>query len=452
MPKGYASGRSNAAEQRPAISDYVKRLSGASLLIGAVIGLLVGLLIGWVIWPVQWSNAWPADLSPEAKAQYLVSVAQVYSYYNDDLAAETARNRLLNLNEDLATEIAAAQTFFEENPQRDSRVYITMLGQLAAGLGISSPDIIMPAPAGAETDATPKPAAETPSWLTWTLSFLGIIILVGGGIYLISKLAQRRTRVAPHETEETGDEFDDDFGVDRYGPSGVPQGSAQRTASRTGYGVQAADDYGFTMEPDDADLYSTGATIQETVEEPDEEYYDEEEFDGAGSGPVAAQIAPSGKTARQASGRVLDTFIAHYQAGVIDFDQSFKIVDPETNRYVGECGMGVNVKNGILQDDPENVIALDVWLYDQKMEKSLGNRTRVLLSEYAIDRNLEPAFMRERPNDPPPVVAQPGVSFQLKGQSLVLDCEVVEAGYATSSRDAGIFQSIKVEMTVRSRA
>jgi len=457
MPKGYASGRSNAAGQRPAISDYVKRLSGTSILIGAVIGLLVGLLIGWVVWPVQWSDAWPGDLSAEAKAQYLASVAQVYTYYNDDLAAETARNRLLDLNEDLADEIAAAQAFFEENPQRDSRVYITMLGQLAAGLGITSPDIIMPAPAGAETNAAAEEAAvaETPSWLTWILSFLGIIILVGAGIFLISKLAQRRKRVVAPEPEAVDDEFDDDFGVDRYGPSGVPQGSAQRATPRSPYGAQAADDYGFASETDDADLYSRGATIQDAVEEMGEEYFgddEDQEYDGDESAPVVAQATPSGKAARQAPGRVLDTFIAHYQAGVIDFDQSFKIVDPETNRYVGECGMGVNVKNGILQDDPENVIALDVWLYDQKMEKSLGNRTRVLLSEYAIDRNLEPAFMRERPNDPPPVVAQPGVSFQLKGQSLVLDCEVIEAEYATSSRDAGIFQSIKVEMTVRSRA
>ncbi len=86
------------------------------------------------------------------------------------------------------------------------------------------------------------------------------------------------------------------------------------------------------------------------------------------------------------------------------------------------------------------------------MEKSLGNRTRVLLSEYALDRNLEPALMRERPNDPPPIIAQPGVSFQLKGQSLILDCEVIEAEYVKSERDAGVFQNVRLEMTVRSRA
>ncbi len=452
MPNVYSPGRSKAAETRPAFIDFLRQLSGPSLAVGAVVGLIAGLLIGWVFWPVEWENAWPADLSPEAKAQYLASVAQVYTYYNDEQAAEIARGRLLDLNDNLAEEIAAAQAYFDENPQRDSRIYITMLGQLAAGLGVSSPDIIMPSAASAPETAPDEALAEepaSPSWLTWALSFLAIIILVGGGIYLISKLAQSRKRVVDHEFEDAPeDEFDDDFGVDRYGPSGSPQGA--RSASP----AQAADDYGFAQEPDDEAFYSPGAAIEEIDDDLDDEYFvDEEQYEDDSMESVAAPAASQPSAAvRQTSGRILDTFIAHYQAGVIDFDQSFKIVDPESNRYVGECGMGVNVKNGILQDDPENVIALDVWLYDQKMEKSLGNRTRVLLSEYAFDRNLEPALMRERPNDPPPIVAQPGISFQLKGQSLILDCEVIEAEYVKSERDAGVFQNIKVEMTVRSRA
>ncbi len=455
MPNVYSPGRSKAAEPRPAVFDFIRRLNGSSLAFGAAIGLIVGLLIGWVFWPVEWKNAWPADLSPEAKAQYLASVAQVYTYYNDDQAAEIARGRLLDLNENLADEIAAAQAYFDQNPQRDSRIYITMLGQLAAGLGVSSPDIIMPSAASAPESPAPE-ETTSPSWLTWTLSFLAILLLVGGGIFLISKLAQNRKRVVDQGFGDAPeDEFEDDFGEERYGPSAGPQGPRSISAQDSGFAAQTADDYGFAQEPDDDEFYSSGAAIDEIDDELDDEYFgDAEDYDDAiepASAPVTGQPAAPGKAIRQAPGRVLDTFIAHYQAGVIDFDQSFKIVDPEANRYVGECGMGVNVKNGILQDDPENVIALDVWLYDQKMEKSLGNRTRVLLSEYAFDRNLEPALMRERPNDPPPIVAQPGISFQLKGQSLVLDCEVIEAEYVTTERDAGVFQSIKVEMTVRSR-
>ena len=129
-----------------------------------------------------------------------------------------------------------------------------------------------------------------------------------------------------------------------------------------------------------------------------------------------------------------------YQAGDLDFEQSFNILDDETGYYIGECGMGVNMKNGVLQNNPENVIALDVWLFDKKTDKTLSSQTRVLLSEYAIDNKLEQAFTRERQNESPPVVAQPGVAFQLKGQNLVVDCQIIEAKYTGSATTSGIFQ------------
>lgn len=150
--------------------------------------------------------------------------------------------------------------------------------------------------------------------------------------------------------------------------------------------------------------------------------------------------------------QVIGTYIVHYQAGVPEFEESNNIYDPGTSRYIGECGMGVNMKNGILQDVPENVIAFDVWLFDQRRDRSLGNQTRVLLSEYAIDHDLEQAFIREQPDGPSPVVAQPGVSFQLKGENLSLDCEVLEVDYTTSGQDSGIFQNLKVEMKVSTRS
>ena len=109
----------------------------------------LGLIFAWVIWPVQWTDAWPADLSQEARAQYLAAVAEAYVYYGDAQAAEVARNRLFNLNEDLPAAIADAQPFFIDNPQANSRVYISNLGQLAQALNIQSPDIIIDTPSDA---------------------------------------------------------------------------------------------------------------------------------------------------------------------------------------------------------------------------------------------------------------------------------------------------------------
>ena len=134
-----------------------------------------------------------------------------------------------------------------------------------------------------------------------------------------------------------------------------------------------------------------------------------------------------------------------------DYDQSYSIMDPEDGRYIGECGMGVNIKNGILQNSPDSVIALDVWLVDKKLEKSYSSQNRVLFSEYVIDHKLDSAFTRERPNDPSPIVPQVDTTFQLKGPSLTLDCKVVEAAYTKDGQASGIFQSVQLEMTVRSR-
>jgi hypothetical protein len=152
---------------------------------------------------------------------------------------------------------------------------------------------------------------------------------------------------------------------------------------------------------------------------------------------------------RSGQGTLLKTFTVHYQTGIPDYDQAYSIMDPSGGRYIGECGMGVNLKNGILQNNPDSVIALDVWLVDKKQEKSYSSQSRVLLSEYVVDNNLENAFTRERPNDAAPLVPQPGMAFQLKGPSLLLDCEVREAKYVQNGPTAGIFQSIKIDMTVR---
>ena len=127
-----------ATNQSRGVADQMRNLSFGSVLIGAAVGVIIGLIIGWQVWPVKWTDAWPTDLSQEAKAQYLAAVAQVYAYYPDDRAAETARTRLYGLQDNIGDEIAAAQNFFAENPQRDSNVYITMLAEMAAGLGVET--------------------------------------------------------------------------------------------------------------------------------------------------------------------------------------------------------------------------------------------------------------------------------------------------------------------------
>lgn len=534
-------------------ADYLPPLTTATWItvaVGVVVGFTLGLIIAWGIFPVQWTNAWPGDLTQEARAQYLAAVAESYVYYGDEQAAEIARNRLFDLNENLAEEIADAQAYFLDNPQRNARVYVSNLGQLAQALNVDSPDIIVDAPAeeaGAETGAVvPQPADGSVSdsvraWVNWTLTLLAAVLLVGGGIYIIGRLNQRRRSggVDYVEDDEPGG-FEDETphpGAPGRNPFMRPAGAAPgRSMAGTAVGptrgpssgqTRTQDEYGFEDEDDDDIVYSQGRTLTQDApgdeaypadryepraphdeprfdapfEEDDEEAgydrasvaaadyeadydvdydvdYDDEEFDEAYidapqsdarrnaavaddlaaededeiiDEPLVSASAPS-RAARRAPAELpaLYTFTVHYQAGMLDYDQSYSILNPEGGRYIGDCGMGINMKNGVLQNDPESVIALDVWLVDKKQEKSYSSQTRVLISEYVVDHNLENAFTRERPNDPSPFVPHPGTKFQLRGPSLLLDCEVLEADYIPDGKNAGIFQNLKIDMTVRS--
>jgi len=496
--------------------------------IGALVGLLIGLFIAWILWPVQWTNAWPADLSQEARAQYLAAVAEAYVYYGDAGAAEAARNRLFNLNDNLPAYIAQAQKFFVDNPQANSRVYISNLGQLAKALNVQSPDIIQDVP----VDATPAAAAAATTqsdvgnsvraWVNWALMILAALVLVGGGFYVVARLNQRRLATGNGDTLDEGGFEDEPGDAMRPVPANQPnpymrpiRGATVSTTIPTsvpprGAPQRQSEDYGFEDDDDfDDDVYTRSTSARaldyrsedEIFDEPDDDMLaddvlddplddpldqmnptyqpqrpgplaviTDEDLEGDDEQPeashedlapkaaqvsvtaaagVAATPAPASRAAPPV--RTLNTYTFQYQAGIADYDQSRPIIDPESGLQVGDCGMGVNMKNNVIQNNPDNVIALDVWLVDKKAEKSFSSQDRILLSEYVVDHNLESTFTRERPNDPSPIIPQPGTTFQIKGPSLTLDCVITEVSYIKNNAAAGMFQSLSIDMTVRSR-
>jgi len=178
------------------------------------------------------------------------------------------------------------------------------------------------------------------------------------------------------------------------------------------------------------------------------------------SEPVAPQNRQAARSAVGKSGeraaaptrsraKVIDQHIFHYQTGMTEYDESRPIVDIQSGKYIGEFGMGASSKNALVQTGPEQLVALEVWLFDKSDERNLGNQTRILLSEYAIDHNLEQMFLKERQDNPRPFTAQPGVHFQLESQNLLLDCTIVDVEYSNNNATKGIFQQITVDMTVQ---
>jgi hypothetical protein len=174
----------------------------------------------------------------------------------------------------------------------------------------------------------------------------------------------------------------------------------------------------------------------------------------ANAAPGRANSLPRPMTYSRGAARskLLEVYTAHYHAGIQDYDEAHPITDTHSGKYIGECGMGVSNKHGTLPNNPNQVVALEVWLFDKTDDKNLGNQTRVLLSEYAIDHNLDQAFLRERQDDPRPFTAQPNVQFQVEGQNLLLDCTILEAVYTPSGPNKGVFQSVKVEMAVHRKS
>ena len=128
-----------------------------------------------------------------------------------------------------------------------------------------------------------------------------------------------------------------------------------------------------------------------------------------------------------------------------DFDYTKNIENPNGNGYIGEYGIGISDRHGTLSNSLEQVVALEVYLFDKSDEALLTTVTRALLSEYAYD-NLYSFFDREK-QSADPITAQPGVNFQLEGRQLLLDCTVKDVRYTSD----GVFKNISVDMVLKQR-
>ncbi|MEZ4613900.1 MAG: hypothetical protein R2867_00095 [Caldilineaceae bacterium] len=226
------------------------------------------------------------------------------------------------------------------------------------------------------------------------------------------------------------------------------------------------DDDDFTDELDEQDFeddYEDADFAEEDLEEEDADGPKVADRNGTPASvisPVARATSSSSTSQPPASARtptarsrykVIDQHILQYQLGMVEYDESKPIVDPASGKYIGEFGMGTSIKNGLVQPNSDQVAALEVWLFDKSDEKNMGNQTRILLSEYAIDHNLEQAFVKERQDNPRPFTAQPGVHFQLESQNLLLDCTIVDVQYTNNGNTKGMFQHVKVDMSVHQK-
>ena len=120
-----------------------------SLIIGLVAGLILGVLLGmalfWGPFAVEWTDAYPYDLAPEARAEYVTLVANSFKLDKDTARAEQYLEGWED--EELQSAVALAKQQAEAEGQADQ---VQALDDLAMVMGVS-------AAAAPPTEATVEP-------------------------------------------------------------------------------------------------------------------------------------------------------------------------------------------------------------------------------------------------------------------------------------------------------
>ena len=142
-------------------------------------------------------------------------------------------------------------------------------------------------------------------------------------------------------------------------------------------------------------------------------------------------------------------FTAHFQPGLDGYEEAFRIEDE--GLYFGDCGMGVNIKHGLVGQNPEHVAVLDVWIVDQAENADISFEALSLVSKYGVAAKLEQQLADgENPQQTLPA-PRSRETFQIAGTNLLADCEIVSVSYVELGQVEGVFSECKVNITVRRR-
>jgi len=132
-------------------------------------------------------------------------------------------------------------------------------------------------------------------------------------------------------------------------------------------------------------------------------------------------------------------FDAAYEAEGMEFDQTFTLAEPGGS-YFGECGVGAAAYEA---GDPDRVNALEVWLFDKSDIRTIA---RVLVTDrvYADSTVLEDLSARGEP-----LLAQPGMTFTLEGNSIAAEVEIREVMYLRGEPDSSAFGRVTLSIHAR---
>ncbi len=145
---------------------------------------------------------------------------------------------------------------------------------------------------------------------------------------------------------------------------------------------------------------------------------------------------------------ILAEVTARYHHGITDYDESFTITAPgNAADILGACGMGTKGELDPPSASSDSVRVLDIWLYDKA---KLRTQNQLLVGpgvdlDRLADRGVSSGTVTGEP-----LRVQPGLTFKLRGEHLILDCKIDAVSYLNDEKDAP-FSSVIVSMIVRSR-
>ena len=426
------------------------------LSIGITVGVVLGLLIGWVWWPVDWQGGSIRSFSAADQISYISAVADAYAPYSSQEALADASERLATLGEDRDRLIQGAIEFYSTQP--DGSIQAANLTALASALASSAE---LPAAAQVSVQSMPAAAAEVQSespadtvWngVTRVLAVLAGLALIGLGGYVLWRLAQKYVPTSGNS------------GTTSSAPLRPNPATSSTRSTISGYDASEA----ARVSSHDARTQANATRVppvQPTAGAATEPFDHEEAINDVATpfsaalpvapleteqtAPTIERIAPSalsfGNNASQPDRYpTLDKYRAEFVAGMENFDYS-KSIAGGPNNYLGEYGIGISERHGVLNNDRDQVVAVEIYLFDKSDDTQLMDINRVLLSEYAHDHLLK-HFERDKERFGP-IVAPRNTVFELSGRQLLLKCDVREVHYSPE----GIFQRLVVDMELKKK-
>ncbi len=251
--------------------------------------------------------------------------------------------------------------------------------------------------------------------------------------------------------DDFDDEYDDGFVEGEFRPvdsrsNDIDQGAEAPSVLYAAVDAQEHADYTFDADDgfDAADTPGTDIHVDVTVTTSAKS----EPTSDARAVPPSTAVAGAGEASnrpRSVSGTLLskETLRYHMATGGSDYDESFTLRNDQGNT-IGSFGLGVNLGNGTVKSNPDQVIALDAWLFDKVDNRQPSDHRRILISEYVVDHEMEDQYGKDPTVAGRPIVAQTGTKFSINSGRLLLHCEIVDATYDKE----GVFINVELNMQV----